>query len=190
MNGATNSGECAGLSGGFEDAHPQIAMGIDGVAVANGEGHGDVDEAAVAAPDHDSGSAGDGSMDRVVRQADAVDAVVRVGGDATDGVAGIDVFEVELGADGLEVAADIVAQPGADVGEPLVSGGIGFGGGDVHEFLARALGDDHDRVAPGVQLAAECSEQTAGAFQLKRHLGDKHEVYVADGERGVASDEA
>ena len=55
--------EGAGLAGGFEDAHPQVAVGIDAVAVADGEGHGDVYEAAVPSPDDHFGAAGHGGVD-------------------------------------------------------------------------------------------------------------------------------
>ncbi len=75
-----HSPEAAGLAGGFEDALPEVAVGVDLVALADGEGHGDVDEAATGAADEGFGAAGHGGVDGIVGEADAVDAVVRVGG--------------------------------------------------------------------------------------------------------------
>ena len=62
-------------------------------------GHRDVDEPAVPAADDHLGPAAHRGVDGVVGQADAVDAVIRVGRHAPDRVAGVDVLEVQLDAD-------------------------------------------------------------------------------------------
>ena len=133
-----------------------------------------MDEAAVPAADDHFGPAAHGGMHGVVGQADAIDAVVRVGRHAADGVAGVDVLEVHLHADRREMIRRCAASRTAPMSlsralpEASVSPPACF-----HQILAGALGHDDDGVAPRSMPLSQDVQKPALAFELERHFGDR-----------------
>ena len=118
---ARNSGKGSGLAGGFDHRHPQVGRRIDALAIARGQCHRHVHEAAVPAADQHFGVAGHRRVHGIARHVPAVDAVRGRGRHAADGVARIDVLQRDLAAGPLVVLGDALAQEHADILELRVA---------------------------------------------------------------------
>ena len=160
--------------------------------MADDQRHRHVHEAAPPAHHGGLGAPGHGRVHRGVGQAQAVDAVVGVGGHASHGVARVDVAHRGRQARPDQVRRDGLPQQRTDVAQPGVAGGVGGVGEQtalLQQLLARSLGhyDDHEALLAHVPL--DPGQQAVRPFERERHFGDEHDVGGVAGQRGVAGDE-
>src|SRR4029450_4476209 len=100
-----------------------------------------------------------------VGQPDAVGTVVRVGRYAADGVARIDVAQVEILAGLLEVVDDPAPQEQPEVVEPGVAGRVEHAGRVFQEPLAGSFGDDDNGVRASAYPVQQVRQEAHVAFE-------------------------
>ena len=118
---------------------------------------------------HHVGSPRHARVDRVLAEEQTERRVVSIGRHAPDGVAGIDVLEVQLLLETLEMCVDVIAKEQTDVAEADVARSVPFLR-SLHHVLARPLPDHDDGMPLPVQPLFEGFEK---ALKRKGNLRNR-----------------
>mmetsp|Transcript_18471 Transcript_18471/g.61868 ORF Transcript_18471/g.61868 Transcript_18471/m.61868 type:complete len:228 (-) Transcript_18471:65-748(-) len=179
-----------GLPRDGDHALPGAAHGVHPAGGVLHEGADRQEHDTVVAQAHGEGRvASHGAVDGVLGEEQAVHGIARVGLDRADHVGWVDVLDRNRGALFVKVLAQLVLEPDAELRELAVAALVD-GGRLAEDLLARALGDDDDRVALLLEHVVQVREAPLGALGDHRHLRDQAEVHLAVAEGGVHGDEA
>ena len=174
---------------GVNRVAPEVAFGIDLVALGNDRLDRQVHKFVVHHADDQLGLARHSRVDRRVTQPLAVHGVAGICRRGADRVTGIDVLEVDLHFQFIEVFEDTVPQVGPHIGHLEVAAGIGFFLG--HQLILHGpFGDNDYRVLAALEALFKVVQKTIVSFQVEGNFGDQHEVYLVTCQGGAGGDVA
>ena len=105
------------LASRFKDGHPEVAIWVDLISLTDCHRHGNVDKSGVPTTDDHFRPSCHRCMYGVMRQSNAVDAVVGVGRDTANGITGVDVLEIQFHPRRAKIVRDLLFEKHSDVGQ-------------------------------------------------------------------------
>ena len=136
------------------------------------------------------GLSGHSRMNSILCEARAIYIVLRRGRYASYSIAWINVFQVHFNPALAEKIVDFVFQKDSYISQSPVSRSIRFALIDLHDVLTSSFRRDDDDVLPMSQPVSQFFKQSTRPFKPKRNFGNKAEIYVLPGQRGLTGDKS